>query len=74
MRADVECGEMGPGDMREEIVVGNAGGEKAGSHASKAILLSHIYGVESSPQPFSPHTPASAVEQQRGWPIKHLTH
>ena len=29
------------GDMREEIVVGNACGEKLGSHGSKAILLSH---------------------------------
>ena len=35
--------------MREEIVVGNAGGGKAGNHASKAILVSHMYGVEPSP-------------------------
>ena len=49
VRAAVDCRETDRGDMREEIVVGNAGGEKAGSHASKAILLSHMYGVESSP-------------------------
>ena len=48
-RAAFDCGEMDGGGVREEIVVGNAGGEKAGSHASKAILLSHMYGVESSP-------------------------
>ena len=40
-RADVECGEMDRGDVREEIVVGNACGEKPGSHGSKVILLNH---------------------------------
>ena len=40
MRAAVDCGEMDQGDVREEIVVGNAGGGKPGSHGSKVILLS----------------------------------
>ena len=41
MRAALDCGEMDQGDVREEIVVGNACGGKPGSHESKAILLSH---------------------------------
>ena len=40
VRAAVDCGETGRGDVREEIVVGNACGGKPGSHGSKAILLS----------------------------------
>ena len=40
-RADVDCGETDGGDVTEEIVVGNAGGGKLGSHRSKVILLSH---------------------------------
>ena len=40
-RAAVDCREMDLGDVREEIVVGNACGGKPGSHGSKAILLSH---------------------------------
>ena len=40
-RAAVDCGEMDQGDVREEIVVGNAGGGKAGRPGSKAILLNH---------------------------------
>ena len=40
-RADVDCRETNGGDVREEIVVGNAGGGKPGSHGSKMILLSH---------------------------------
>ena len=39
--AAVDCRETDRGDVREEIVVGNACGEKTGSHGSKAILLSH---------------------------------
>ena len=35
--------------MREEILVGNAGGGKPGSHGSKEILLSHAQGIEPSP-------------------------
>ena len=35
----VDCGEMDLGDVREEIVVGNACGGKPGSHGSKEILL-----------------------------------
>ena len=40
-RAAVDCEEMDQGDVREEIVVGNACGGKSGSHGSKVILLSH---------------------------------
>ena len=42
VRAAVDCGETDLGDVREEIVVGNACGGKPGSHGSKAILLSHV--------------------------------
>ena len=41
MRAAVDCGETVGGDVRGEIVVGNVGGGKPGSHGSKVILLSH---------------------------------
>ena len=41
VRAAVACGEMDQGDVREEIVVGNACGGKSGSYGSKAVLLSH---------------------------------
>ena len=73
-RAAVGCGEMDEGDVREETVVGNACGGKLGSHGSKVILVSHAKQVEPSPHPLSPHTPASAAEQERGWRIKHLMH
>ena len=42
VRAAVDCREMDQGDVREELVVGNACGEKLGSHGSKATLLSHV--------------------------------
>ena len=45
----IDCGETDQGEVREEIMVGNAGGGKPGSHGSKAILLSHTQGVEPSP-------------------------
>ena len=41
-RAAVDCGEMDGGDVREEIVVGNASGGKPGSYGSKVMLLSHV--------------------------------
>ena len=41
VRAAVEYRETDQGDVREEIMVGNAYGGKPGSHGSKAILLSH---------------------------------
>ena len=41
-KAAVDCGETDRGDVREEIVVGNAYGGKPGSHGSKVILLSHV--------------------------------
>jgi hypothetical protein len=41
VRAVVDCDETDRGDVREEIVVGNACGGKPSSHGSKAILLSH---------------------------------
>ena len=40
-RAAVDCGETDRGDVRKEILVGNACGRKLGGHGSKAILLSH---------------------------------
>ena len=43
-RAVVDCREMYRGDVREEIVVGNACGGKSGSHGSKEILLSQHSG------------------------------
>ena len=47
-RAAVDCRETDGGDVREETVVGNACGGKSGSHGGKAILQSHVQGVESS--------------------------
>ena len=41
-RAAVDCGETDQGEVREEIMVGNACGGKPGSHGKKAILLSHV--------------------------------
>ena len=41
MRVAVDCGETDGGEVREEIVVGNACGGKLGNHGTKAILLSH---------------------------------
>ena len=41
MRAAVDCNETDEGDGREEIVLGNASGEKPGSRGSKVILMSH---------------------------------
>ena len=49
MRAAVDCTETDQGDVREEFVVCNACAEKPGSHGSKAIMLSHVCGVELSP-------------------------
>ena len=37
-----DCREVKLGDVREEIVGGNACGGKPGSHGSKAKLLSHV--------------------------------
>ena len=37
MRAAVDHGEKDLGDVREEIVVGNACGGKPGNHGSKTI-------------------------------------
>ena len=48
-RAAVDCRETDRGDVREKIVVGNACGGKSSSHVSKAIMLSHGWGVEPSP-------------------------
>ena len=42
VRAAVDCGETDPGDVREEILVGNACGGKPGIRGSKVILLSHL--------------------------------
>ena len=48
-KAAIDFREMDQGDVREEIVVGNACGEKLGSHGSKVILLSQHRVVEPSP-------------------------
>ena len=48
-RAAVDCRETDGGEVKEEIVVGNASGGKPGSHGSKVILLSHAWWVEPSP-------------------------
>ena len=63
MRAAVDCGETDGGGVREEMVVGNASGGEPGSRECKAIPLSHTEGLKPSPEPLSPHTPASAAEQ-----------
>ena len=42
VRAAVDCRQTDQGDVREEIVMGNACGGKPGSHGSKVILLSHM--------------------------------
>ena len=52
-RATVVHRETDWGDVREEIVVGNAWGGKPGSHGSKVILLSHTWRMETSPWPLS---------------------
>ena len=41
-RAAVDCGEMYRGEVRKEVVVGNAYGGKPGSHGSKVILLGQL--------------------------------
>ena len=41
VRVDVDRGETDRGEVREEIVVGNACAGKPGSHGSKAMPLSH---------------------------------
>ena len=65
VRSAVDCGKTSQGDVREEIVVGNACGGKSGSHGSKAIPLSHAQGMEPAPSPVSAHIPPPAGEQQR---------
>ena len=56
-RAAVDCREKDRGRRieREEIMVGTAYEGKPGSHGSKAILLSHAWWVEPSPQTLSSH-------------------
>ena len=60
MRAAVDCGETDGGDVKEEIVVENAFGGKPGSHGSKAILLSHVYGVVITIASLSPQASISS--------------
>ena len=48
-RASVDCGQMDPGDVSEEIVVGNARGGKPGSHGNKAIVLQSQEPQEQTP-------------------------
>ena len=40
--------EMAGGDRREDMATGNAFEAKLGSHGGRALLLSHMQGVESS--------------------------
>ena len=49
MRAAVDCREKDEGDVREEIVVGNACGGKPGSHGNKAIVLQSQEPQEQTP-------------------------
>ena len=42
MRAATDFGETDHGDVREEIVVGNACGGKPDSYRNRVILLSHL--------------------------------
>ena len=52
----LDCGETDQGDVREEIMVGNAGGGKPGSHGSKAILQSCVGGGAIARASLSPYT------------------
>ena len=64
-RAAVDCRETDRGDVREEIVVGNACGGKLGSHGSKAILLSQRRGW-SPHHSLSPHTSQPLNNREAG--------
>ena len=48
VRSAVACREMAQGNMKEEIVVGNAWGGKPNSQEGKAKLPSHTQGMEPS--------------------------
>ena len=61
MRSAVDCREMAPRDVREEITEGNDFGGKSGSHGGGVILLSHMQG-DGAITVVSPHVPA---DQQR---------
>ena len=63
MKVAVDCREMNQGDVREEIVLGNAFGGKLGSHGSKVILLSHVGGGAITTASLSP---------QGSWTIERL--
>ena len=41
-RAAIDRREMDLGDVREEIMVGNAGGGKPGGQGSKVMQLGHV--------------------------------
>ena len=56
MKATVDRGESDRGDVREEIVVGNASGGMPDSHGSKVILLSHTWRGSHHQASLSPHT------------------
>jgi len=44
VRSAVDCWDIAPGHVKEEIVVASACGGKPGSHGSKAVLLSKYKG------------------------------
>ena len=61
MKADFYCGEMERGGVREETAVGYTCGGKPGSHGSKAISLSHMYGDRAiTISSLSPHASISS--------------
>ena len=45
----IDCGETDQGEVREEIMVGNAGGGKPVSQGNMVILLSIVEGMEPTP-------------------------
>ena len=73
-RAAVDCGKTDQRDVRKEIVVGKHLWRKAGQPWKQGDTAeSRIGGGAITTAPLSPQ-PASAAEQQRGWPVKRLRH
>ena len=71
-----DCCWHAQGDIREEIVAGNAFGGKPGSHGGRAILLSHTQRVEPHwSLSFPTHQRWKLTNRertQRGWPFEWL--
>ena len=64
MKSAIGWGEMAWGDVRQEIAVGNAFGEKTGSYSGKEILLSHAGDRAITVASLSLHTNTSS------WPAE----